>query len=133
MISKGLLTFFYSLCSAILTFLVIEKGIKWYLRRKLKATEEYLSEIPVVVFISGFVEILLYTGSFLVGKPEFIVLWTGVKTALRWDRKNKKEKKAQIISQRGTYHTFLLGTGLNIIFAYISACLIQGELILWLK
>lgn len=132
MIKVGLLIVF-SLFSAFLTWMVINLWAKRYIKKELKVADNYLNELPWLVFVSGFIEILLYSLSFLIGKPEFIVFWVGVKTALKWDRKGKKEKGLPIEVQRGTYHNFLLGTGLNIIFGYITACLVNGDFMTYLR
>lgn len=135
-LSTMLQVLIYSSCGAILTWVVVEKGVKAYVRRKARKKEnkkeQSLSELSQLAFISGLVEIFLYCGSMLVGKPEFIVFWIGVKTALRWDRKPENEESKTAI-QRGTYHTFLLGNALNIMFAYVSACLVTGQIISWAK
>jgi hypothetical protein len=134
---KNLLILPFALGFAILTWIVIEFLVKPYLRHEsnsiLAKDKKHLSEVPWIVFFSGFFEILLYGGSFLVGKPEFIILWIGVKTALKWERKPKNEQDLNDVDRRGMYHSFLLGTALNIIFGYSSACLVEGQFLTFFK
>jgi|WetSurMetagenome_2_1015567.scaffolds.fasta_scaffold37284_1 hypothetical protein len=125
MICKLLLLTLYSLIGAVLTFSMVELFVKPYIRKK-NDSNEFLSEIRLIVFFSGFLEVLLYAGSFALKKPEFIILWIGVKTALRWDRKRKKEEEISDRHRRGMYHSFLIGTSLNIIFGLIAYSLVFG-------
>ncbi len=120
-----LLLTLYTFIGALLTFAIIEWFVKPYIRTK-DESKVFLSEIRLIVFLSGFLEILLYAGSFVLKKPEFVILWIGVKTALRWDRKRKNEEEISDRHRRGMYHSFLIGTSLNIIFALIAYCLVFG-------
>ena len=137
MTSRYLLLLLYSLGGAFITWLIIEYNVKPYIRKESKSDlgkeGKHLSEVPWIVFFSGYLEIILYGGSFLVGKPEFVILWIGVKTALKWDRKPKQEQVLNDTDRRGMYHSFLLGTALNIIFGFISACFVTGDFLTFWK
>jgi hypothetical protein len=127
MICKILFLIFLSLVGAFLTQVIIDYLVKPYIKSKLppKAPKDKndLKELPRLAFFGGFLEILLYSGSFLIEKPEFILLWLGVKTALRWDRKRNEKEEYQEeyrkILYRGLYYSFLIGSAINIIFGYI--------------
>ena len=133
LIHKAALTLVCSLISAGLTALIIwgiKEYIKWYKeKKKIGDDPEYrFNEFPWLAFFAGSIEVLLYSSSMLDGKPEFIFIWLGVKTALKWDRSVKKKKEVETdkerieleVTQRATYLTYLIGTGLNIILAYVS-------------
>jgi hypothetical protein len=126
----------YALIGAILTWAIIEHLVKPYIKKASapgsKKGSKPLQEVPWIVFFSGMLEIILYGGSFLAGKPEFIVVWIGFKIALKWDRKISNTHDAfSDTERRGFYHSNLLGTALNIVFGYIAACLIKGEFIVF--
>lgn len=112
----------YSLGAAVLTALIV-----WALKKYPVAFED---KFPLVAFAAGFIENILYLASILTDKPEFIFVWLGVKTAIVWYRKVKRERDYND-TQRRAYHTYLFGTGLNLILAYASACLIKGKFIVF--
>ena len=67
----------------------------------------------------GIIERVLYLTSIVVGKPEFIAIWLTLKTVyVSW---NKEES-----SSRRTFNTFLIGNGLEILYAFAGASIIQG-------
>ncbi len=67
----------------------------------------------------GVIERVLYLTSIVVCKPEFIAIWLTLKTVyVSW---NKEES-----SSRRTYNTFLIGNGLEILYAFAGAGIIQG-------
>jgi hypothetical protein len=75
---------------------------------------------------------LLYVISISIEKPEFIAIWLTLKTALRWDRDRNKndaqsttDRIADDITMRGTYLTFLIGNGINIILAFSCVWLLD--------
>jgi hypothetical protein len=137
MLSKILFLFIYSLGGALITTFFIECLVKPYVRRESKSNlgkdNKHLSEVRWLVFFSGFLEVILYGGSFLIGKPEFIILWIGVKTALKWDRKPVRELDINDTDRRGMYHSFLLGTALNIVLGYLAACFVSGYFLTFCK
>lgn len=56
--------------------------------------------------LNGLIEQTMYVSAFLISKPEFIVFWTGIKTALLWFRQVKP-----IYHKQGLFDTFVLTTG----------------------
>src|SRR5687768_15773146 len=107
-----------SLLFCIVSF-ISNKSIKRLIKVKVAPKpikdKDYLNEFSVLAFFSGLLEIFLYASSFLIGKPEFILLWMGIKTALRWDRKRHKKIPSMDVQIRGLYYSFLIGNGLNIL------------------
>ncbi|MDD5675203.1 MAG: hypothetical protein PHC61_13625 [Chitinivibrionales bacterium] len=67
--------------------------------------------------ISGIVERLLYLGSLIIGKPEFIGLWLGLKTAGEWGHWHNTSENG--VGRKG-YLIFLIGTALSLSFSFIS-------------
>lgn len=74
--------------------------------------------------IIGAVEGVMYLGAFIFNKPEFIALWLGLKTAVKWRHWEydvpvpiKGHKKPAWILGRIAYNLFLIGNGLVILVA----------------
>jgi len=131
MIVKILLLILLSLVGATFTLLIINYMIKPYIKSKVSSAaskeKSYLIELWLLAFFGGFLEVLLYGGSFLIDKPEFILIWLGVKTALRWDRKRNEKEESRDKEYRGLFYSFLIGSALNIIWGYIIFCIVSGK------
>ena len=70
--------------------------------------------------VLGAVEGALYLGAFLYGKPEFIALWLGLKTVVKWrhwEYDVPVGKPTRWILGRNAYNLFLVGNGLVVCFA----------------
>lgn len=121
----------FSIIGASLVWCFIEKLIKPHIKSKLPndpdRPKDHLAELPLLAFLSGFLEILLFSSSFLIDKPEFILLWLGIKTALKWDRKRNEQKEYRDFESRGQYFSFLIGNAVNIILAFTIASIISGQ------
>jgi len=70
---------------------------------------------------TGMVERLLYTTSILIAKPEFIVVWLGMKMAGRWKVLQKGEKNK-------AFNPFFAGSGISLFFGVMGAYLVKGLL-----
>lgn len=78
------------------------------------------------VSILGIIERILYLISILIGKPEFIAAWLGIKTVyIALSEKN--------VSGRRIYNNFLIGNGISILYAFASAGIIQWSSGLFLQ
>jgi hypothetical protein len=89
-----------------------------------------LKEMTLLAYFNGVIEISMFSFSLIIGAPQLIFLWIGVKTALRWDRK-KKTNNFDNYMQRGSYFSFLIGSALSIVFSYFIASFICQELIIF--
>lgn len=129
MLCKILLLLVLSLIGSIIVFAIVRYLIKPYIKNQLDLLKgdkkRYLDELPFLAFVSGFLEIFLYSWCFILAKPEFVVLWIGVKTALRWDRDRNLDKDTRDIEYRGLYYSFLIGSAINIILAYVVASIVS--------
>lgn len=95
----------------------------------------------------------MYLTAFLIAKPEFIVFWIGIKTALLWLRQVKpvyqesnllegfkitvsgsiinnvdleKTTVKQNFENKLGYLRFLIGNAYNIIFSFVISCYLNG-------
>lgn len=76
--------------------------------------------------IVGCVERALYTGSFQLGKPEFIGIWLALKVAGQWKRWSEdKDYGGRLIAGRAIYNIFLIGSALSIGYSVIGAKLVE--------
>jgi len=66
--------------------------------------------------ILGFIEIALFTTTFIVGRVEFIGIWLGIKTVAGWSCWNEKTPYDSIQS-RSYFNIFLIGNGFVILFS----------------
>jgi hypothetical protein len=118
---------FYSFIASIITWGIIEWIIKWYIKREVKNyTINSLREVTCLAWFAGFLEIFLYTVSIIIKKPEFIAVWIGLKTAIKWNRSQNRKSLSET-ELRGNYLTQLIGNSLNIIFAIVMVYIIKGE------
>jgi hypothetical protein len=139
-----------SLAGAVLVWVLIDLVVKPYIKKEIlnllkkghddevingdvyKAHKDnydkkYLVEFGLFSFVSGFFEIFMYSISIFILKPEFIILWVGIKTALRWDREKSSGEENKFIikvinaEKRGVYYCFLIGNALTIIIGFFIA------------
>lgn len=81
--------------------------------------------------ILGAAECVLYLGAFLLGRLEFIAVWLGLKTVVRWRNWEtdipipQAGEKPKWILGRYAYNIFLLGNALVITFAAIGWKIIE--------
>jgi len=78
------------------------------------------------VSMVGIVERCLYLTSILVGKPEFIVAWLGIKTVV-WSLSDKDvvSSSNKYRSFKRKYNNFLVGNGISILYAFAGFGIIQ--------
>lgn len=84
--------------------------------------------------ILGLTECVLYVGALLITKPEFIALWLGLKTVIKWRHwesdialpSEKPDGKPKWILGRMAYNLFLLSNALVLLFAAIGWKLIEA-------
>ena len=74
----------------------------------------------------GIIERCLYLTSILVGKPEFIVAWLGIKTVV-WSFSDKDVLSSlnKYCSLKRKYNNFLVGNGISILYAFAGFGIIQ--------
>ena len=110
-------------------WLLIEGLVWWRISVKSTGRKRFrFKEMTALALFYGGIEISMFSFAFMRDAPEFIFLWIGVKTALRWDRKRKeKEDIPDKHEQRGTYYSFLIGSALSIIISYCIASYICKE------
>ncbi len=70
----------------------------------------------------GYVERTLYTLSWHVGAPQFIVVWLGLKTAVQWHR---WQQAGGQLPGRHVYNVFLVGSALSLLYASGGAAVAQ--------
>ena len=111
-----------------LTGLIVNQAWK----RFLGAGDEAISEVRGDVLfgqVAGVLERALYTASWQVGQPEFIVFWLGIKVAVQWRAWTEPmQAGGREIHPRITYTIFLIGSGLDIVHGTIGAFIIRGFL-----
>ncbi|MBI2174602.1 MAG: hypothetical protein HYU33_05345 [Candidatus Omnitrophica bacterium] len=73
--------------------------------------------------IQGSVEQIMYTGSYLFGKPEFIAIWLGVKTAAQWQAWTRYKDDGGSFDK--LLSPYLAGNGLSIVMAITGALMIN--------
>ena len=78
------------------------------------------------VSMVGIVERCLYLTSILVGRPEFIVAWLGIKTVV-WSLSDKDvlSSSNKYRSFKRKYNNFLVGNGISILYAFAGFGIIQ--------
>ena len=78
------------------------------------------------VSMVGIIERCLYLTSILVGKPEFIVAWLGIKTVV-WSLSDKDvlSSSYKYLSFKRKYNNFLVGNGISILYAFAGFGIIQ--------
>ena len=129
MLCKILFLLLLSLIGAVIVWATIKYLVKPYIKSQLAKVEDknYLDELPYLAFFSGYLEIFLYSSSFMIDKAEFVVLWIGVKTAFYWERNRNKDNDKRDVEYRGLYYSFLIGSALNIILAYAVSSIVSGK------
>ncbi|MGE0278514.1 MAG: hypothetical protein AB7R40_24220 [Nitrospiraceae bacterium] len=82
--------------------------------------------------ILGLIECVMYLGAFLLEKPEFVAVWLGLKTVIRWRHwesdipvGNKNDRPEYWVFGRDAYNLFLIGNGLVLLFAAAGWQLIE--------
>ncbi len=78
------------------------------------------------VSMVGIIERCLYLTSILVGKPEFIIAWLGIKTVV-WSLSDKDvlSSSYKYRSFKRKYNNFLAGNGISILYAFAGFGIIQ--------
>lgn len=123
--------------------IVVGLFVSWIVSKILNKIENAkgFKDLKVYELVNGMIEVFMYTSSILLHAPEFIILWIGVKTALRWfnkitinrpiswDTDQRSTDKAQNFDNKKTYLKFLIGNSLNVICSYFVACLITQSII----
>ena len=115
------------ICFLIIKFLITNKTRK----------EVRIDRQDILPFTLGFFEIAMFSFSILINTPSFIAFWISVKTALKWTSKpiikKKKDTNRQLENKENkfTYLRFLIGNAINIIFSYVIASIIKGEVIVF--
>ena len=99
-------TWWLSLLLSVLIASLIVRLIIFKIREKLKP--ENLHKNNLISYL-GFFELLAYSISLIISKPEFIAIWLGVKSLNRW-KADKDNEEVNI---------FLFGNLLNIMFSFI--------------
>jgi len=92
------------------------------IRKKLTPKNQHKNNL---VFYLGFLELLSYSVSFIIFKPEFIVFWLGIKSLNRWE---VKRANADNNWENNDINIFLLGNLLSIIFSFIIGKIFTGLL-----
>ncbi len=98
---------------AILAHGVIHNVLRW-LERPFGLTnepEQWSYWPPTIV---GLIESILYTSSFLVGRPEFIAVWLGLKVAGHWDLWQEGQ------AGRARFNRALVGNGMAIMISGVT-------------
>lgn len=115
----------FGVAAVLLGQLIIAKTINT-LRKKLDLEEKWLTNSAILGLIEGF----LYLAALVVWKPEFIAVWLGLKTVIRWYHWErivsvKRGDKEVTVFGRDLYNIFLIGNALVIVFAATGWKLIQ--------
>ena len=72
---------------------------------------------------AGLMERCLYTTSWLAGKPEFVGVWLVLKVAGEWKGWTEENRKEG--HPRSLFNTFMIGTGLSLLYGVTGAKLIE--------
>ena len=72
----------------------------------------------------GIVDTFLYMTSFLIGYPEFIMVWLAFKITGRWSYVSKSKDELSVFN-REFYNIFVLGNALTIIYSILCAIVIK--------
>jgi len=75
--------------------------------------------------MAGIVDRIIYTSSLLFSAKEFIAVWLAFKIAVQWKR---WEDKDDVGKARASFHIFLIGTGLSLMYGVVGGLIIE-----WLK
>jgi hypothetical protein len=73
----------------------------------------------------GIIERIIYTSSLVFGAKEFIAVWLAIKIAVQWKR---WEDTKDLGKARASFHIFLIGTGLSLMYGVVGGFLIE-----WLR
>ena len=99
------------------------------LRKKVAdpVTDDDIYPHPELSSTVGILERFLYTASWYIGEPGFIVVWLGLKVAGSWQGWSQGQKiQGQIVvSGQSLFNVFLLGSGLSLAYAIVGALLIK--------
>ena len=72
--------------------------------------------------LAGMVDRMIFTSSLLIPAKEFIAVWLAFKIAVQWKR---WEDKDDLGKARASFHIFLIGTGLSLMYGVIGALIIK--------
>jgi hypothetical protein len=75
--------------------------------------------------LAGMVDRIIYTSSLIFLAKEFIAVWLAFKIAVQWKR---WEDKNNLGKARASFHIFLIGTGLSLMYGVIGGLIVE-----WLK
>jgi len=75
--------------------------------------------------LAGMIDRIIYISSFLFAAKEFIAVWLAIKVAVQWKR---WEDTKDLGKARASFHIFLIGTGLSLMYGVIGGLLVE-----WLK
>lgn len=85
-----------------------------------KDVEKYFVSLGIIY---GCIEIIMFSSALLIKANMFIMLWIGVKTALKWDRTDSDDR-----NRRCLYLSFLIGSALSVITSYFLFLLLKYRL-----
>lgn len=72
--------------------------------------------------MAGMVDRIIYTSSLLFSAKEFIAVWLAFKIAVQWKR---WEDKNDLGKARASFHIFLIGTGLSLMYGVVGGLLVK--------
>lgn len=73
--------------------------------------------------LQGSVEQVMYTASYMLGSPEFIAVWLGVKTATQWQAWTRHTRPDSLFDE--LLAPYLLGNALSVTLAVTASLTIQ--------
>jgi len=105
-------------------------GSRFFIKPVVKTMVEKLGQRNPFSWTSeavGYIEGVLYTSSWLLGKSEFIAVWLALKVAGQWGRWTDGSTNSEkvIIPGRAYYNIFLTGSGLSISYAVVGALIVE--------
>lgn len=106
-----------------LLYLVIESLWHRYFVRRPKESDKKTHRQPLLTFLVGYVERLMYALAICIGAWQWIGFWIGVKVAIRWRNKDSQPDGS-------SDNIWLLGTSLSLLCSYVCAGLALGHLII---
>lgn len=109
--------YFYSvILGGILVWRILEKQYE-HIKKEKKLNDEEDIAYKTYPRVVGFIERLMYTTSFLLGRFEFVAVWLGFKVASRWEAAKLEKGDKKEINKYADYQTFLIGNALSLIYA----------------
>ncbi len=113
-----LIAFLYSVILAILPILYVVNLLWEKTKAQYSNDPDKYKRDNWLPLITGIIDRSIYLFSLLSGKPEFIVVWLGLKTvaiAPNW------KKETDGIPARAVFNIFIIGNGLCVLFSFAGA------------